>query len=140
MLVLLYKFLHLTAAFAWFAGLLYLPRLFVYHAGCDDDAGRARFCRMESRLYWRIMLPAMVAVLVFGLMLVATAPRGGWIFIKMALAFALVLYHLYCGFVIRAFARGQTPHSARFFRFFNELPALLLVALVFVAVYKPMMG
>lgn len=134
----LFKVLHLVAAFAWFAGLLYLPRLFVYHAGCDDDIGKARFCQMESRLYWRIMLPAMVAVWLFGLLLVATAPRGWWVVGKMALALLLVGYHLYCGFVIRAFARGRVPHSARFFRFFNEVPALVLIALVALAVYKPL--
>lgn len=135
--MLLFKVLHIVAAFAWFAGLLYLPRLFVYHAECADDIGRARFCQMESRLYWRIMLPAMCAVLLFGLMLIATAPRGVWIIGKITLALVLVLYHLYCGFVIRAFARGRVLHSARFFRFFNELPALLLIALVALAVYKP---
>ena len=92
---------------------------------------------MESRLYWRIMLPAMAAVLVFGLLLIGYAPRGGWILGKIALAMVLVLYHIYCGFIIRTFARGQTPHSSRFFRLFNEIPAVLLIALVALAVYKP---
>ena len=72
MTALLLKVLHIVAVVAWFAGLLYLPRLFVYHSECADDIGRARFCRMESRLYWRIMLPAMAAVLVFGLLLIAS--------------------------------------------------------------------
>ena len=134
---LFFKTLHIVAVVAWFAGLLYLPRLFVYHAECEDEPGRARFCLMESRLYWRIMLPAMIVALVFGLSLITYAPRGGWVLAKIALAFLLVVYHVYCGFVIRAFQRGRAPHSAKFFRFFNEAPALLLIALVALAVYKP---
>lgn len=135
--MLLYKFLHIVFAFAWFAGLLYLPRLFVYHCECEDEPGRRRFCLMESRLYWRIMLPAMLGTLLFGAAAISYAPRGDWVLAKMALAFFLVLYFVYCGFVIRAFRRGIAPHGSRFFRVFNELPAVALIALVYLAVYKP---
>ena len=130
------KALHIISVIFWSAGLLYLPRLFVYHADCADNAGRRRFCLMESRLYWRIMTPAMFAVLLFGFLLLPHY-KGGWLAAKILLALSLVAFHCYCGFVLRRFARNETPHSARFFRLFNEIPALLLVVIVFFAVLKP---
>lgn len=130
------KALHLISVIFWSSGLLYLPRLFVYHAECEDDAGRRRFCIMEKRLYWWIMTPAMAAALFFGLWLLRYH-GGGWILGKILTAFLLIAFHIYCGIVLRGFARGQTPHGARFFRLFNEIPALLIVAAVLLAVLKP---
>lgn len=131
------KALHIMSVIFWSAGLLYLPRLFVYHAECEDDAGRRRFCVMEKRLYWRIMTPAMCAALLFGALLLRHY-SGGWTAWKILIALLLAAFHIYCGIVIVRFARGGTPHGARFFRIFNEAPALLIVAAVLLAVLKPL--
>lgn len=130
------KALHIISVIFWSAGLLYLPRLFVYHAECEDDAGRRRFCIMESRLYWRIMTPAMCAALAFAVFLLSHY-RGGWIAGKLLVAFLLIIFHVYCGIAMRRFARGDAPHGAKFFRLFNEIPALLIVIAVLLAVLKP---
>ena len=130
------KIFHIAAVVFWFAGLLYLPRLFVYHAAAEDKIGRERFCQMEAKLYWRIMMPSMVAAIGFGLALLPYH-QGQWIMAKLLLVFLLLLYHLYCGVVIRHFAADRTPHQARFFRWFNEVPALLLLIIVWLVVAKP---
>lgn len=131
------KAFHIIFAVAWFAGLLYLPRLFVYHAQCEDAAGRARFALMESRLYWRIMLPAMLGAVCFGTLLLRPN-LGLWLPLKLALVAALAAFHFWCGRYIRAFAVGPgSPRGALFFRFFNEAPALLLIGIVVLAVVKP---
>lgn len=131
------KFFHLVAAISWFAGLLYLPRLFVYHADCDDDKGRRRFGVMESRLFWRIMTPAMILSLTFGFMLLGYGSRGGWIAAKLAAVLALLVFHASCLFYMRRL-RGDAHPSARFFRVYNEIPTLLLIIIVFLAVLKPL--
>ena len=116
---------------------MYLPRLFVYHAECvADEIGRRRFCLMESRLYWRIMTPAMVAALLFGVMLIKHYGVGGWLVLKILLVLALAVFHGYCGVVIWRFRRDETPHSTRFFRIFNEIPALLIIGIVLLVVQK----
>ena len=130
------KALHIVSVIFWSAGLLYLPRLFAYHADCEDDAGRRRFCIMESRLYWRIMTPAMCAALIFGFLLLPHY-RGGWLAAKILIAFSLVAFHIYCGFVGRRFMRDESRRSSRFFRWINEIPALLIAVIVFLAVLKP---
>jgi putative membrane protein len=130
------KVLHIAAVVFWYAGLLYLPRLFVYHTEAEDDISRQRFCLMESRLYWRIMLPSMVVTLICGLLLLPNY-QGGWIGIKLLLVLLLVLYHIYCGVVVRRFVIGGTPHSGRFFRIFNEIPPLVLLVVVWLVVVKP---
>lgn len=135
------KAFHLIAAFFWSAGLLYLPRLFAYHAEAEDATGRRRFCLMESRLYWRIMCPAMAAVLLFGSLLLpyylGGGRPGGWLAAKLFLVFLLVVFHVYCGFVVWRFSRGAVLPGARFFRIINEIPALLIAAAVLLAVLKP---
>ena len=139
-MILWLKALHLIFAFAWMAGLLYLPRLFAYHAACDDAPGQARFRLMESRLLRRIMGPAMLGTLVFGFWRIGL---GGlpqpltWLWIKLALVAVLVAFHIWCGRCVRAFANGNIPHSEKFFRVANEVPALLLVGIVILAVVKP---
>lgn len=145
--MLVIKALHVIAVVAWFAGLLYLPRLLAYHAECADVAGRVRFAVMERRLYWRIMLPAMVAALFFGLMLLGFGVSGGWIAAKLALVALLVGFHLSLGVFMGRFAAAEevaagggtfaAPRSGRFFRIYNEAPAVLLVAIVVLAVVKP---
>lgn len=134
--MLMIKALHIIAIIFWSAGLLYLPRLFVYHSECEGDDERRRFCVMERRLYWQIMTPAMCAALLFGALLLPHY-RGDWVVWKLLLVLALVAFHGYCGFIMRRFGRGQTPHGAKFFRWYNEIPALLIVGIVLLVVLKP---
>lgn len=132
------KALHIIAVIFWSAGLLYLPRLFVYHAQATDAIGQQRFCQMEKRLYWGIMLPSMLATLLFGLLLLPHyLGSGGWIIGKLLLVFCLLCFHVYCGVVTHRFAHGKTTHSATFFRVFNELSPLLIVAIILLVVLKP---
>ena len=138
MSVLWLKALHIIAVVAWMAGLLYLPRLFVYHAACEDAPGRARFCLMESRLYRRIMGPAMAAAVVLGFAVMGVGRfSGAWLWSKIALAALLVAFHVWCGRCVRQFARDQNPHSEKTFRIANEIPAVLLIAVVILVVVKP---
>ena len=132
------KAMHVIAVIFWSAGLLYLPRLFAYHAEAEDAAGRERFCTMERRLYWRIMLPAMLAALLLGLtMYPHFTGTGGWLAVKLLLVAGLVAFHIACGFYLRRFAAGDTPRGGRFFRIFNEIPAVLIAAIVLLVVVKP---
>lgn len=135
------KAAHIIAAVCWFAGLFYLPRLFVYHAGADDSVGRDRFVLMESKLYRIIMNPAMLATLIFGFWaLVPVWNAYGaslWLWLKVVLVLGLVGYHHYCRRIMRRLASGESPHSERFLRLFNEAPSLALVLIVVLAVVKP---
>lgn len=136
------KALHLIAMVAWFAGLFYLPRLFVYHVDCADEAGRRRFEVMERRLYRAIMTPAAVVTILAGLGLLAgyawdMYARAGWLHAKLTLVALLVVYHWLCGRYRLALRDGRSRHSARFFRVFNELPTLILIAVVCLTVVKP---
>ena len=132
------KAFHIISVIFWAAGLMYLPRLFAYHAESEDETSRRRFCAMESRLYWRIMLPSMVAALLFGMMLLPHyLGSGGWVGAKLLLVFLLAAFHVYCGFVVRWFAGGRAAHGGCFFRIFNEIPALLIAAIVLLVVLKP---
>jgi protoporphyrinogen IX oxidase len=123
----------------WFAGLFYLPRLFVYHAGATDAAGIARFRVMEQRLFAIMSIGAVVAVL-FGVAMVVESPgylAMGWLRAKVLLVAVLVGYHACCYQLMLALRAGSGAHSARWYRMFNELPTLLLVAIVVLAVVKP---
>lgn len=135
------KALHIIGVVAWFAGLFYLPRLFVYHCTAEDAASRERFQVMENKLYRIIMRPAMLVAVVFGLWTLVLGwsafAASGWLWLKLAGVVALLGYHHYCGRLIRHFATGQMPHSERFLRIFNEVPALLLVLIVILVVVKP---
>lgn len=135
------KAIHIIGVVCWFAALFYLPRLFVYHSTTDDDAGRERFKVMEGKLYRIIMVPSMIVTVVFGLWLLALGweafARSGWLWLKLAGVLALLGYHHYCARLVRDFAAGQNRHSERFYRMFNEAPALLLVAIVVLVVVKP---
>lgn len=135
------KALHLIAMVAWFAGLFYLPRLFVYHADATDNISIERFKVMERRLYRGIMNPAMIATLVFGIwMLVIGWPvykSMGWLHLKLTLIVLLIGYHHVCGAYLKKFARDANKHSAKFYRWFNEIPTVFLIAIVILAVVRP---
>jgi len=141
MTMLTIKSLHIIFMVAWYAGLFYLPRLFVYHAmaPADDRVGIERFKVMERKLYRGIMTPSMVLTLVFGLWLwLGYGIGGGWMHAKLALVAILVGYHFYLGKVIRDFRDDRNTRSHVFYRWMNEIPALpILVAVVFLVVMKP---
>lgn len=132
------KAFHVIAVICWFAALLYLPRLFVYHSQTEDQIGKDRFKVMERKLYRGIMTPSMAATLVFGFYLAwKVGFAGGWLHLKVALVALLVVYHLYCGKLLKKFAVDQNTHSHVFYRWFNEFPAVLLIIIVVLAVVKP---
>jgi putative membrane protein len=135
------KALHIIFMVTWFAGLFYLPRLFVYHAETRDEISLARFLVMERKLYI-IMTIGAVLTAIFGVwMLVAyawTAYREtGWLTAKLLLVAALIGYHLYCWKLVREFRAGTARHSHVFYRWVNEVPSLLLIAIVVLVVVKP---
>jgi putative membrane protein len=132
------KALHIIFVVAWFAGLFYLPRLFVYHAQATDAASNERFKVMERKLFRGIMTPAMVAVVASGLGLwLGFGIRGGWLNAKLALVVLLLAYHFWMAKLMGDFARDANRRSHVFYRWVNELPALLLVAIVILVVVKP---
>ena len=140
MLYLWLKALHIIAIVCWFAGLFYLPRLFVYHAMSDDTLSQERFVIMERKLYRGIMNPSLIATLVFGLWLLHLNPawlQMGWLHAKLSLVVLLIAYHLQCGRLLRRFAASQNGHGHVFFRWFNEVPVLFLLAIVILVVVKP---
>ena len=132
------KALHIVFVVSWFAGLFYLPRLFVYHANAEDTASRERFKVMERKLYRGIMTPTMVLVLATGLWLwLGYGFSGGWLHAKLALVILLVAYHFWLGKLRRAFERDDNRRSHVFYRWVNEMPLVLLVAIVVLVVVKP---
>lgn len=132
------KSLHIIFVVSWFAGLFYLPRLFVYHAQATDGASNERFKVMERKLYRGIMTPAMVLTLASGIWLwLGYGFRGGWLEAKLALVVALVAYHFWMDALRRRFAADANRASHVFYRWVNEAPTLLLVAIVILVVVKP---
>ena len=132
------KALHIIFMVTWFAGLFYLPRLFVYHAMTDDRVSHERFIVMERKLYWGIMTPGGVLTILFGLWLwFAWGFTGGWLHAKVALTALLVAYHVWCGRLMLDFRAGQNRRSHVWFRWFNEAPTLVLFAAVILVVVKP---
>ena len=137
------KALHIIAVIAWMAGLLYLPRLFVYHAEAAIGSDQAAtFMVMERRLLRGIMNPALVMVVIFGGVLAATPGvvdwQSGWIWAKLVLVVGLIFFHYALARWRRVFTTGAIPHSARFFRTVNEVPTLLMIAIVVLVVVKPL--
>ena len=133
---------HIIFMVTWFAGLFYLPRLFVYHAMCQDEAGLERFRIMERKLYFGIMTPGAVLTIVFGLWLLiaygwTAYMHAWWLQAKLALVILLISYHVYCGKLVAAFARGHNRHSHVYYRWLNEVPVVLLIAIVLLAIVKP---
>jgi putative membrane protein len=133
------KAFHLIFVVTWFAGIFYLPRLFVYHAVTTDAVSLERFAIMERRLFSIMTLGASLAV-AFGLSMIVAAPgylHFGWLHVKLTLVAALIGYHIWCRALMTALQAGRNSHSQRWYRLFNEVPALLLIAIVILAVVKP---
>jgi protoporphyrinogen IX oxidase len=134
------KALHVVFVVTWFAGLFYLPRLFVYHAATTDREGLSRFVVMERRLFFIMSLGALLAVL-FGIAMIVAAPAYlsmGWLRVKLLLVALLLGYHGWCYRLMLALRTGVGPHSPRWYRLFNEVPSILLLAIVILAVVKPL--
>jgi putative membrane protein len=133
------KAFHIVFVVTWFAGLFYLPRLFVYHASAADAVGRERFKTMEARLFVMMTIGFALAA-VFGFAMVIRAPgllQAQWLHVKLALVALLVGYHVWCYRLMLAFRREANQRSERWFRLFNEAPSVLLIAIVLLAVLKP---
>ena len=135
------KSLHVVFMVTWFAGLFYLPRLFVYHAMAapDDRVGVERFKVMERKLYFGIMTPGALLTVAFGLWLwLGFGVSGGWLHAKVALVALLVAFHVYLGVLVRDFARDRNRHGDVYYRWLNEIPALpILFAVVYLVIAKP---
>jgi protoporphyrinogen IX oxidase len=132
------KTLHIIFVVTWFAGLFYLPRLYVYHAMTDDRPGRERFKVMERKLYWGITTPGGVLAIVFGVWLwLGWGFAGRWLDAKLGIVVLLVLYHLWCGRLLVDFREDRNTRSHVWYRWFNEVPTILLLAGVALAVVKP---
>jgi len=138
--VLWLKAAHLIAMVAWMAGLFYLPRLLVYHAESAPGSQQSEtFKVMERRLLRAITTPAMIATWVFGLWLAISGGwmSAGWLHLKLAFVLALSAFHGFCASAVRAFANDHNQRSSRFYRIINEIPTVLLIAIVLLAVFKP---
>ena len=139
----LFKSLHLIAVISWMAGLLYLPRIFVYHA---ENMNKEEICTvfktMERKLYNYIMMPAMLLSWLFGLILISYAGietlSAKWLQIKLILVTLMSIYHFYLGSLLSNFNKNNNTKSSKFFRWLNEFPTLLLIIIVFVVIFKPM--
>lgn len=136
------KAFHIIFVITWFAALFYLPRLFVYHAMCDDKLGNERFKVMERKLYRGIMTPSAVLTIFFGLWLLSfysleQVAMMHWLHAKLTLVLLLVIYHGYCGRLLRQFTNDSNRHSHVFYRWFNELPVFILLGVVILVVVKP---
>jgi protoporphyrinogen IX oxidase len=132
------KSLHIVFMVTWFAGLFYLPRLFVYHAMAKDAESIERFKTMERKLFYGIMTPGGLLTLVFGVWLwLGWGFGGGWLHAKLALVALLVAYHVWCGKLLVDFRNDRNRHGHVWYRWFNEAPVVLLVAIVFLVVLKP---
>jgi protoporphyrinogen IX oxidase len=134
------KSLHIVFMVTWFAGLFYLPRLFVYHALAQDAIGIERFKLMERKLYFGIMTPGAVLTIVFGLWLwLGYGISGGWLYAKLALVAILVAHHVWLGKLMLDFRHDRNRHGDLFYRWINEIPALpVLLGAVLLVVFKPL--
>ena len=138
-----FKALHLIAVISWMAGLLYLPRIFVYHTENQDEKQIDKvFKIMEFKLYNYIMMPAMILSWIFGLILIGSIGfeqlRSTWLIIKLILVVVLTIYHFFLGNCLNKFKNDENKYSSRFFRIFNEIPTILLILIVFIVVFKPL--
>lgn len=136
------KALHIIFMVTWFAGLFYLPRLYVYHAMSDDKISIERFKIMERKLYFGIMTPGALLTIIFGLWLLwgygwALYKKELWLHLKFALVILLIAFHLYCGYLRRCFYKNKNRHSHVFYRWINEIPVVLLIGIVILAIVKP---
>jgi protoporphyrinogen IX oxidase len=135
------KAFHIIAMVAWFAGLFYLPRLYVYHAESTDQISKERFKIMERRLYYGIMSPSAVVTILLGLWLASYNFKGyleaPWFQAKLAFVAGLIIYHLYSGHLRKLFAQDRNTHSPLFYRVYNEISLLFLIGIVVLVVVKP---
>lgn len=135
------KAFHIISVVTWFAALFYLPRLFVYHAMSDDKVSIERFKIMERKLYRGIMMPSMIIAVVLGTWMVVDGwemyKTQYWMHAKLALVLPLITYHFYCGRLLQIFKQDKNTRSDVFYRWFNEFPVLILVAIVILVVVKP---
>ena len=138
---LLFKSLHLIAVISWMAGLLYLPRIFVYHSENNNEIISSVFKTMERKLFFYIMTPAMVLSWLFGLILIHEAGfqqlASLWLQLKLILVLFLTVYHFYLGSLLNKFKLDQNKRTSKFYRYINEIPTLLLILIVFIVVFKP---
>ena len=137
-----YKALHLIAVISWMAGLLYLPRIFVYHTENQSDKNVSKvFKTMERKLYFYIMTPAMLISWIFGILLIGSIGFDQlstyWLKTKLILVVLLTLYHFYLGNFLNKFKMDLNTKSSKFFRVFNEVPTILLILIIFIVVFKP---
>ena len=141
-LYLLFKSLHLIAVISWMAGLLYLPRIFVYHADSDHEAQKKVFKTMERKLYNYIMMPAMLLSWLFGVLLIHslgfTVFSELWMQVKTALVVILTFYHFLLGKYLGEFAMDNNIKSSKYFRIINEVPTIILIVVVFLVIFKPL--
>ena len=139
---LLFKSFHLIAVISWMAGLLYLPRIFVYHVeNINDQNSTNIFKTMEKKLYFYIMMPAMILSWIFGLILISIIGfdvlSATWIQLKLIFVVLLTFYHFYLGQCLKNFAFEQNNKTSKFFRIINEIPTILLILIVFIVIFKP---
>ena len=138
---LLFKSLHLIAVISWMAGLLYLPRIFVYHSENSNEIVTSVFKIMERKLFHYIMTPAMILSWVFGLLLITKIgfdQLGSlWLQIKFIIVSFLTIYHFYLGSLLNKFSIDKNKKSSKFYRYINEIPTLLLILIIFVVIFKP---
>ena len=132
-----YKTLHIAFMVTWFAGLFYLPRLFVYHAMSNDKISHDRFVIMERKLFWGIMTPGAILTVIFGVLLLQYHEILLWLEIKIYLVILLILYHVWCGKIMYDFKNERNPHSHVWLRIFNEVPVLGLFIIIYLVVFKP---
>jgi len=135
------KAFHIIFMVTWFAGLFYLPRLFVYHAETTDSIGSERFKIMERKLFFGIMTPGAVLTIITGVWLALLNPHAYtialWPYLKLALVFLLIVFHIYCGKLYINFKHDKNTHSHVFYRWLNEIPTVLLIAIVILVIVRP---
>ena len=141
-LYLLFKSLHLIAVISWMAGLLYLPRIFVYHSEAENDSQKNVFKTMERKLYNYIMMPAMLLSWLFGILLIYILGfyvfHELWMQIKIVAVLILTYYHFTLGRYLNEFAIDNNQKTSKFFRIYNEIPTLILIVVIFVVIFKPL--
>ena len=138
---LLFKSLHLISVISWMAGLLYLPRIFVYHSENNNEIITTVFKTMERKLFYYIMTPAMILSWLFGLVLIHEVGfvqlSSLWLQLKLILVLILTGYHFYLGVLLNKFKQDQNQKSSKFYRYINEIPTLLLILIIFIVIFKP---
>ena len=138
---LLFKSLHLISVISWMAGLLYLPRIFVYHSENNNEIITTVFKTMERKLFYYIMTPAMILSWLFGLVLIHEIGfdqlSSLWLQLKLILVLILTGYHFYLGVLLNEFKLDQNQKSSKFYRYINEIPTLLLILIIFIVIFKP---